>query len=138
MLEGFWAIHPLNALQFGARLFFKGALNPGASSYQPSRPPCWESRSKKRKTMLFVKSWNIKSNFVGFKMGPDPSGQAWDHLPIYKLDLADPIFRVSDLKKPNLLPKQPLKTIFVEFWKMICFTLLRVNTGSLGRSCQIS
>ena len=38
-------------------------------------------------------------------MGLEPTGQARDHLPIYKLDLADPIFRVLELKKPNLKTK---------------------------------
>ena len=33
--------------------------------------------------------------------------QPRDHLPIYKLDLPDPIFMVPDLKKWNLRTKNP-------------------------------
>ena len=32
-------------------------------------------------------------------MGLEPTGQAWDHLLIYKLDVPDPIFGIPELIK---------------------------------------
>ena len=46
------------------------------------------------------------------KTGSEPTGQARDHLPIYKLDLADPISGVPGLKKSNFISKN-LKTTFL-------------------------
>ena len=45
-------------------------------------------------------------SFVSFQSSK-PFKTARDHLPIYKLDLPDPISRVPDLKKANLRAKNP-------------------------------
>ena len=40
-----------------------------------------------------IMCWKV----FGLKTGSESTGQARDHLPIYKLDLADPIFGIPEL-----------------------------------------
>ena len=49
--------------------------------------------------------------------------RARDHLPIYKLDLPDPVLGVPELKKINLVPKNPKVDFYgVYFLRVgVCF-----------------
>ena len=58
-------------------------------------------RAPKRDTLFLL---NHKTRF-GLKTRTEPTGQAREDLPIYKLDLPDPIFRVPELKQRHLRPK---------------------------------
>ena len=50
--------------------------------------------------------------FFCLKTGSEPTGEAREDLPTYKLDLPDPIFGVPVLKRGNLRP-QNLKHVFL-------------------------
>ena len=49
--------------------------------------------------------------------------QAWGHLPMYKLDLPDPIFGVPELQKDNAWPKNK-KRLCENFEGLISETLM--------------
>ena len=51
--------------------------------------------------------YKIIKHVFGLKTRSETTGQAREDLPIYKLDLPDPIFGVPELKKRNLRPKPP-------------------------------
>ena len=55
-----------------------------------------------------------------------------DHLPIYKLDLPDPIFRVPELKKVNLRAKNPPKLIILGFLKFVKNSPIKPVLGNVG------
>ena len=58
--------------------------------------------------------------------------QPRDHLPIYKLDLPDPIFGVPDLKKGNLRAKKQKKLIILGLLKFVKNSPIKPVLGSVG------
>ena len=57
----------------------------------------------------------------GLKTGSEPTGLAREDLPMYKLDLLDPIFGVPELKRRKLRPKKTETTILLN----VVFFLLK-------------